>query len=163
MIIFLPYDNSFECGECLPDKILRQQIFFCRSFINILKDPLNKLRSSPGILMWDGKIRALKKHHNVLLQIACAREIQIRFTDFYEIKGKVNNPYWWGLPELHESHKAGLLRLKTDYLAKGIEAKNKNYFDIAEENFKIYKFLAETTKEWSVNPETPYYWPTKHI
>ena len=160
MIIYLPYKNLTYCVKVLPDDLLKSQVSNTKMILSVLKDKNNPLYSEPGILMWANYRNFLKKYQNTLILEMQSRKLVHNYK-ITELKGKARVPSFLGKKEFHDSHKAALLRLKVSYLEKAIKYKDENYIDLANKYYRYYRYLNKYCKWKDIDPELPYYWPTK--
>ncbi|CAF3991426.1 unnamed protein product, partial [Rotaria sp. Silwood1] len=118
MQIFIPLLTIQEIAECLDNQRLGKQRLECLQVINIIRgtqSPNAKtgriaFENHPIIDMWRPYVPFLKFYFNTMVKEWINRGFQNSLT-LEDVKDEeILTPSWWGLDELHASHRANLVR-----------------------------------------------------
>lgn len=130
MQVFVPVDNLLFAGKYLDKKRLNKQILECCQILNvILNIPNDKgeirqgWRNHPAVLAWQYNPAGLLAYTFALLDFATLRGIK---TDNYRSKlaampcqpDSQDLPCWWGVKEIHASHRSRLIQKGFEELMK---------------------------------------------
>lgn len=134
---FLPYPDLQESVACLDYKRLGKQRVETKQILKALRGETAGWRHHPAVLMWRG-------HDGFLVRYgvaACCRWSELGYRDtllpyFLALTtdyDKAEEPWWFGFPEFHDSHKSNLVRKEPEHYRK---------------------FFPD------IPDDLPYYWPT---
>ena len=133
MQTFLPYPDLKESIRVLDYRRLGKQRVETFQVLNILlgRTPTKGWRNHPVTLMWEGYEQALQMYQNYTIKEWIDRGYKNNM-HFEEVDtSSVVMPPWFGLDQLHRSHRSNLLRKDFGYYSQ--------YFD--------------------EDPNLEYYWP----
>lgn len=133
MQTFLPYSDLKKSIQVLDYRRLGKQRVETFQVLNILlgRTPTKGWRNHPVTLMWAGYESALQLYQNYTIQEWVNRGYKNTMQYEEIIPGSIVMPDWFGLEELHRSHRSNLLR-------------------------KDYEYYSQYFNE---DPNLPYYWP----
>ena len=139
MQTFLPVANFVESVKILDWRRLNKQRVEARQIYDILNGKVNRWVNHPTVQMWIGYKNALAQYHNECIKEWVKRGYQnnmpyLSVFAVCEQRTQYEIPWWFGMKEFHDSHKASLL------------AKNPSW----------YKQF-----NWDVEPKIEYIWPSK--
>jgi hypothetical protein len=133
MQTFLPLPDFNASAACLDNKRLGKQRVECLQILNALNKKSKGWTNHPATVMWTGHTIALQNY-----MAACITEwIRRGFNNTMPVPipyPLTSLPAWFGDDRLHSSHRSNLLR------------KDPNHYG---------QF------NWTDNPATPYWWPSK--
>ena len=150
MQTFLPYPDMRLSLRCLDNKRLGKQRVETGQLLRSLGVHLPKVDGTipnnrrgwlnhPARLMWVGYERALCMYYNLSIDEWVHRGFRNnmpRWYDTHSVETHASFPFppWYGLNELHASHRSNLLRKDPIYYGR---------------------------LGWTEGPDLPYYWPTQ--
>ena len=120
MQTFLPYPDLRKSVEVLDYRRLGKQRVETFQVLNILleRTPTKGWRNHPVTLMWRGYEAALQVYQNYTIQEWVSRGYNNTMQyENVEINSAVMPP-WFGLEELHRSHRSNLLRKDYEYYSQ---------------------------------------------
>lgn len=123
MQTFVPLPDPVATSELLDYRRLGKQRVECIQILNALEGRSAGWRNHPATLMWEGHTRFLKYYTNCMINEWTFRGYKNTIPLFpteeiLPIENSVWEPYWWGSPELHASHRSNLLRKDFIYYSK---------------------------------------------
>ncbi len=138
MQTFLPYADFDRSARCLDSRRLGKQRVEALTLLNILESRTvtKGWRNHPALHMWQGYAEALKLYLNACINEWLRRGFVNRIPLEEVDKDRLVMPWWLGRDEFHASHRANLLRKNPDFYGE---------------------------YGWTENPDTPYWWPTRHL
>lgn len=150
MQTFLPYASFQESARCLDYRRLGKQRVEAFQLLNALgnkwsleergrriiagsiKDkPIHGWRNHPACVMWRGYEEALGEYLNACI-LEWIRRGYNNTLPMMPVNGLCQMPSWFGMHEIHSSHRANLLR----------------------KDFTFYSKYG-----WTEDPSMPYFWP----
>jgi len=141
MQTFMPHANIYASVKALDNKRLgKQRVEAMQTYNQITKGkggypyhPVNK--------MWIGYEDALAKYHNACINEWVNRGFVNNMSYIPTKKNRyIDMPSWLGYDKVHRSHRDNLLRKDYDYYSK--------------------LFPVNKGKDYYLNNNTPYFWPT---
>ena len=113
MHTFLPYDDFNMCATVLDYRRLGKQRVECKQILNALENG-GGWRNHPAVKMWAGYEDALKLYGNLMIAEWVLRGYNNNMP-YWETSDNIVLPVWLGMPSLHESHRANLVRKDPKY------------------------------------------------
>ncbi|CAF1024055.1 unnamed protein product [Didymodactylos carnosus] len=118
MQIFIPLLTIQEIAECLDNQRLGKQRLECQQVINIIRGtqaPNAKtgriaFANHPIIDMWRPYLSFLKFYFNTMVKEWIKRGFKNSLTLEDVKEEEIVTPSWWGLEEIHSTHRANLVR-----------------------------------------------------
>lgn len=140
MQTFLPLTDFAACARVLDSKRLGKQRVECLQILQCLTGTPSRWLNHPAVQMWKGYeaylalygVSICKEWLSRGYKDTCLSKINALLPTAHNQNG-CERPPWFGGP-IHDSHKAALLR-------------------------KLPEWYSQF--HWNVDPEMPYYWPTK--
>jgi hypothetical protein len=120
MQTFLPYPDLQQSVRVLDYRRLGKQRVETFQVLNILlgRTPTKGWRNHPVTLMWTGYESALQLYQNYTIQEWVDRGYKNNMQYEEIIPGSVVMPAWFGLEQLHRSHRSNLLRKDYQYYSQ---------------------------------------------
>lgn len=130
-MVFLPYPNFEESAKSLDDFRLCHQRKVVKQIIDNLtsKHPDPKVLAHPAVKMWDGYVDALKVYHDTLINewVGRGKNNNMKLMAKKLKSSAVKMPWWFGVKELHRSHRAVLISKLPQLYGKMFGKEDKNY------------------------------------
>jgi hypothetical protein len=136
---FLPWPDLERSAKALDNKRLGKQRVEALQILRVNLGLTKGWRNHPAAVMWRGHDGYLYMYTNAMCMEWRRRgykdTVQLRLQELYEQYDLTGwtKPWWWGLAEVHRSHRSNLKR------------KDPNYYT------------------FNVKPTLPYVWPTQTI
>lgn len=113
MQTFVPCTTFEECAKALDYRRLGKQRVECKQILNALNKQTGGWVNHPATKMWKGYEEALKQYMRAIILEWVARG----YKNNMEIpeKAHFDFPPWWGLEEVHASHRKALLEKDFEY------------------------------------------------
>jgi len=132
-MIFLPYPDFKKSAANLDDFRLCHQRKVAKQIIDNLtkKRPDPKVMAHPAVKMWEGCVDSLKVYHDILIKewIGRGKKNTMKLMATKLDPKKVKNPWWFGIKELHRSHRAVLISKFPALYGKMFDKQDKDYND----------------------------------
>lgn len=114
VVTFVPFADFTACAKSLDYRRLGKQRVEAYQIWRTLTGKSNGWKNHPAVKAWKGHTCALAKYTNAMI-----REWVLRgYRNNMELLPHCENPkmpWWWGLEEIHASHRGVLNRKKPDF------------------------------------------------